>query len=95
MRLVTLNTGNLGHSETNLSDVIRNPSYKWQKQVKNMSHVIVGLPLDHFGEDEQLFVDAAVAKVVVAEEAVEPVVAVILNCVIHKFLRQQCWITFP
>ncbi len=39
--------------------------------------MIVGLSFDHFSEDEELLVDAAVAEVVVAEEAVESVVAVV------------------
>jgi hypothetical protein len=39
--------------------------------------MIVGLSFNHFGQDEELLVDAAVAEVVVAEEAVEPVVAVV------------------
>ena len=41
--------------------------------------MIVDLPLDHLCEDEQLLVDAAVAQVVVTEEAVEPVVPMILH----------------
>ena len=39
--------------------------------------MIVGLSFHHFGEDKELLVDAAVAEVVVAEEAVEAVVAVV------------------
>ena len=39
--------------------------------------MIIGLSLNNFREDEQLLVDAAVAEVEVAEEAAEPVVAVV------------------
>ena len=41
--------------------------------------MIALLPLDDLGEDEELPVDAAVAEVVVAAEAVEPVVAVVAD----------------
>ncbi len=39
--------------------------------------MIVGLSFHHFGQDKELLVDAAVTEVVVAEEAVEAVVAVV------------------
>jgi hypothetical protein len=39
--------------------------------------MIVGLSFHHFGENEELLVYAAVAEVVVTEEAVEAVVAVV------------------
>jgi hypothetical protein len=39
--------------------------------------MVAGLPLDNFSEDEELPMDAAVAEVVVAVEAVEAVVPVV------------------
>lgn len=42
-----------------------------------MSYMIAFLSLDNFCEDEELPVYTAVAEVVVAAEAVEPVVAVV------------------
>ena len=47
--------------------------------MKLKSYMIVDLSLDDLCEDEQLLVDAAVAQVVVTEEAVEPVVTMILQ----------------
>ena len=48
-------------------------------KMKLKSYMIVDLSLDDLCEDEQLLVDAAVAQVVVTEEAVEPVVTMILQ----------------
>ena len=49
----------------------------WILKEKIPAYMIVGLSFHHFGENEELLVYAAVAEVVVAEEAVEAVVAVV------------------
>ena len=54
-----------------------NGSCKFVAHLMNGPYVIALLSLDDLGEDKKLPVDAAVADVVVAAEAVEPVVAVV------------------
>ena len=61
----------------------------WILKEKIPAYMIVGLSFNHFGEDEELLVDAAVAEVVVTEEAVEAVVAVILD---HTGAKRAVWI---
>ena len=69
------------HSQKMNSDNLK------QKQIAFAAHVIICnlmlllllLSFDNFCEDEQFFVNTTVAEVVVAEEAVEAVVAVILD----------------
>ena len=56
--------------------------------------MIVDLPLDDLCEDEQLLVDAAVAQVVVTEEAVQPVVPMILHLEKNKNIKHFVVYTF-